>query len=138
YEYQPQILHAKLILIGDIVYAGSANLDTRSLHINYELLVRLANRGVAVEARDIFTADLKHCVQIDRRTWRSSRTLWARLKGRWAYFILAQLDPFLARQQLKLMNDESRSKELAHFPAENSSRHEQAGGQQNHSRDAQG
>ncbi len=27
YEYQPQILHAKLIIIDDIVYAGSSNLD---------------------------------------------------------------------------------------------------------------
>ncbi|HTA95811.1 MAG TPA: phospholipase D-like domain-containing protein, partial [Verrucomicrobiae bacterium] len=40
YEYQPQILHAKMIIVDDIVYLGSANLDTRSLHINYELMIR--------------------------------------------------------------------------------------------------
>ncbi|HON07989.1 MAG TPA: phospholipase D-like domain-containing protein, partial [Verrucomicrobiota bacterium] len=29
YEYQPQILHAKLMVVDDILYIGSANLDTR-------------------------------------------------------------------------------------------------------------
>src|SRR5690348_14345773 len=33
YEYEPQILHAKMFVIDDVVYAGSANLDTRSLHL---------------------------------------------------------------------------------------------------------
>ena len=41
YEYQPQVLHAKLILMDDIVYVGSCNLDRRSLDINFELLLRL-------------------------------------------------------------------------------------------------
>jgi len=41
YEYQPQILHTKLVIVDAIVYAGSSNLDTRSLNINYELLARL-------------------------------------------------------------------------------------------------
>ena len=40
HEYQPQILHAKLIIADDIVYVGSANLDPRSLDINYELMIR--------------------------------------------------------------------------------------------------
>ena len=101
YEYQPQILHAKLIIIDDIVYAGSANLDVRSLQMNYELLVRLTNPRLAQEAREIFKADLAHCVQIQLARWRRERTLWAKLKSHWAYFILARLDPFLARQQLK-------------------------------------
>src|SRR5207249_10237902 len=32
-EYQPQVLHAKLFIIDDVVYVGSANLDQRSLNI---------------------------------------------------------------------------------------------------------
>ena len=97
YEYQPQILHAKLILLDDVVYAGSANLDARSLRINYELLVRISNRDLADEARTIFTEDLKHCRQIDPAAWRKSRNLWQKLMERWAYLILARIDPFLAR-----------------------------------------
>ncbi len=103
YEYQPQILHAKLFVIDDVVYVGSANLDTRSLGINYELLVRIADPKLAAEARAIFEADLKHCRKIERRTWRKSRSFWYRLKERWAYFILARLDPLVARMQVKAL-----------------------------------
>ena len=45
YEYQPQILHAKLIIVDGIVYTGSSNLDVRSLRINYELMIRFADAG---------------------------------------------------------------------------------------------
>jgi cardiolipin synthase A/B len=101
YEYQPQILHAKMFILDDVVYAGSANLDTRSLRINYELLVRIADRQLAIEARRIFGADLQHCRRIDAESWRKSRTLWGKLKEDWAYFLLVRLDPYLARRQLK-------------------------------------
>ena len=103
YEYEPQILHAKLFIVDDTVYAGSANLDVRSLRINYELLVRVTDRDLAEGAREMFDDDLKHCRKIDRRTWRKSRTLWGKLKERWAYFFLARVDPFIARQELKLL-----------------------------------
>ena len=100
YEYQPQILHAKLVLIDDIAYVGSANLDTRSLHINYELSLRLANERVAAGGRQLFAENLPHCQRIQRETWRASRTFWNKLVERWAYFLLARMDLFLARRQL--------------------------------------
>ena len=59
YEYQPQVLHGKMIIIDDAVYVGSANLDTRSLHINYELSLRLENPSLAEAARQEFAAALK-------------------------------------------------------------------------------
>src|SRR5438093_8528029 len=58
YEYQPQILHTKLVIVDAIVYAGSSNLDTRSLNINYELLVRLKDARLGAEAREIFDQHL--------------------------------------------------------------------------------
>lgn len=100
YEYQPQILHAKLVLIDDLAYVGSANLDTRSLHINYELTLRLRNERVAEGGRRVFAANLAHCKRITRADWQASQTFWTRLKQRWAYFILARLDLYLARRQL--------------------------------------
>src|SRR5687767_550782 len=99
YEFQPQILHSKLIVIDDVVYVGSANLDTRSLWINYELVVSLKDPLVASQARAIFEEDLKHSRRIDPATWRKSRSFWAKLKESWAYFILARVDPYMARQQ---------------------------------------
>jgi cardiolipin synthase A/B len=101
YEYQPQILHAKLIVIDDkIVYAGSANLDIRSLHLNYELLLRMENRRIAREAGEIFARDLRHAKQIELVAWRKARTFWARLKSRFAHFVFGRLDPYLANRQL--------------------------------------
>ena len=36
----PQMLHAKLVVIDDqIALAGSANIDSRSLFLNYELMI---------------------------------------------------------------------------------------------------
>lgn len=101
YEYQPQILHAKLVVIDDAVYAGSANLDTRSLSINYEVLARVRDAGLAAEAAAVFDADLKHCRRITRAGWRRSRTWWTRLRERFAYVVLAKLDLLLVRWQMK-------------------------------------
>lgn len=99
YEYQPQILHAKLILIDDIVYVGSANLDQRSLNINYELLVRLQHPETAAQARELFDASRGHSIQITRESWRKARSWWSRLQQHWAYFLLVRVDPFLAHRQ---------------------------------------
>jgi cardiolipin synthase A/B len=101
FEYQPQVLHAKMFIVDNAVYVGSSNLDARSLQINYELVVRLAEPRLAAEARELFGDILSHSHRIDPITWRRSRTFWNRLRERWAYLILARLDPLLARWQLK-------------------------------------
>jgi cardiolipin synthase len=99
YEYEPQILHAKMIVVDDLVYAGSANLDARSLSINYEVLVRVPGRELAAEARAIFEQDLKHCRRIDRKEYRKTRNPWQLLIERCAFFILARIDPYIAHRQ---------------------------------------
>jgi cardiolipin synthase len=101
YEYQPQILHAKLFLIDGIVYAGSANLDTRGMNINYELLVRLSDPALARRGAEIFQRDLALCRRIELASWRKARTLLDRIKARLARFILARVDPYVARRQWK-------------------------------------
>ena len=99
YEYEPQILHAKVVVADDVVYAGSANLDARSLSINYEVIARIPNHALAEEARQIFTGDLKHCRRIDRKEFRKARKIWENILERWAFFLLARADPYLARRQ---------------------------------------
>ncbi len=105
YEYEPQILHAKLFIVDEAVYTGSSNLDTRSLQINYELMVRFADQEVAGRARGIFADTLKHCRRVTREEWRQSRTFWQRLKQRWAYFLLNRIDPYVARRQWRRLPD---------------------------------
>jgi len=105
YEYQPQILHAKLIVVDDVVYVGSSNLDQRSLRINYELMIRFENREMAEQARGIFAEDLKHCQPVTAEEWRKSHTAWRRLKRRTAYWLLVRIDPILARRQWRGLSD---------------------------------
>ena len=105
YEYEPQVLHAKLIIADNAVYAGSANLDHRSLNINYELMARIEDPAAAAQARGIFQESLLHSQRITLEAWVRSGTVWRRLKEHWAYFLLARIDPFLARRQWRARAD---------------------------------
>ncbi len=105
YEYQPQVLHAKLIIADEAVYVGSANLDQRSLNINYELMIRFEQKEMAEQARTIFGRTRMQCRQITLEQWRGSRTIWRRLKQRWAYWLLVRIDPTLALRQWQGLPD---------------------------------
>ncbi|MEO8315165.1 MAG: phospholipase D-like domain-containing protein [Pseudomonadota bacterium] len=98
HEYQPQILHAKVVIIDDVLYAGSCNLDRRSLQINHELLLRLEWPELAADARQWFGACLQHAPAVKPQEWRKARTLWRRLRSRVAYQLLGRLDPLIARR----------------------------------------
>ncbi len=103
WEYQPQILHAKIIVIDDNVYVGSSNLDTRSLQINYELMLRVKDTKLAGEARQIITDDLRHSLPVSRDSWRARQTIWSRLRQQWAHFLFTRVDMYFARRQMKLL-----------------------------------
>jgi cardiolipin synthase len=105
FEYEPQILHAKLIVIDDVVYVGSANLDQRSLQINYELMIRFQHGAFADQAREVFESMRHHCREVSKESWRRSQSLWRRIKQRWAYLILVRLDPYVARRQWRDLPD---------------------------------
>lgn len=100
FEYEAQILHSKLIIADNVVYIGSANLDTRSLNINYELLVRIDDPVLADQARNIFKNYLPHCREISRKTWRTERSLWEKVLEQVSNFILARIDTYFASRQL--------------------------------------
>jgi cardiolipin synthase len=101
YEYQPQILHTKLYLVDDTAYVGSANLDPRSLRINYELVVRFTRPALVNRARESFAETLAYCRRVELTPWCAARTGWQRLQQHWAHFILARLDPWVAGWQYR-------------------------------------
>jgi cardiolipin synthase A/B len=101
YEYQPQVLHAKLLVIDDTVYIGSCNLDRRSLNINYELLLRLEWPQLAAQAGALFAASLAHSRAVPAAQWRMRRRWWERWRSRVAYWLLTRVDPLLARRPLR-------------------------------------
>ena len=101
FEYQPQIMHAKLFIMDDTVYIGSCNLDRRSLNINYELLLRLEWPELAALGRELFADALAHSTPVAEALWSANRSWWARLRARAAYWLLTRIDPLLARRPLR-------------------------------------
>jgi cardiolipin synthase len=98
YEYQPQILHAKLIVSDGVTYAGSSNLDVRSLNLNYELMLRFEDETVAAGANEIFEKMLHHSRRIEPG-WFKTQSWWQRWQYRWAHFLVARIDPLVALRQ---------------------------------------
>ena len=101
FEYQPQVLHAKLLVMDNIVYVGSCNLDRRSLNINYELLLRLDWPTLATQARALIAASLAHSRLVPAAQWQARRHWWERWRSRIAYWLLTRVDPLLARRPLR-------------------------------------
>jgi len=103
YEYQPQFLHAKLIIIDGITYVGSSNFDIRSLNLNYELMMRFEDKGITATAQELFLRALDNSKQIELCHWRKTQTLWRSCKNYWMHFLLTRIDPFIALWHLALM-----------------------------------
>lgn len=102
FEYLPQVLHAKTLVLDDIVYVGSANLDPRSLRLNFEIMLRVHDAELAAQARAQFERDLRHSHAIAARPL--SRSVWAlacRACQRLTYLFFSRLDPWIAREQLR-------------------------------------
>jgi cardiolipin synthase len=71
YEYSPGMLHAKYMIIDNTVACiGSANMDVRSLYLNYEVTAMFYDRGVVESLAQVFLDDLSN----GRRVERSERT----------------------------------------------------------------
>jgi cardiolipin synthase len=101
HEYQPQILHAKMIICDNNVYLGSSNLDIRSLNLNYELMLRLQSKTVAAQARENFKCCLVQCKQIEPHAWQGLQSFWQRLHFYWSHFLLSRIDPFVSLRQFR-------------------------------------
>jgi len=101
HRYRPQIVHGKAMLLDDVVYVGSSNLDVRSLLINYELLLRLPSAALAARLRAEFETDRQHADTLDPVRWRHGRRWWQSLRSYLAYQLLARLDPYLATRSLR-------------------------------------
>jgi cardiolipin synthase A/B len=104
FEYQPQVLHAKLLVMDDTVFVGSCNLDRRSLHINFELLLRLEWPELAADARQWYDEALAHARPLQRVSWSAGRTVARRLWAWVAYLLLSRVDPLIARRRFRAIS----------------------------------
>lgn len=98
HEYLKQRLHAKLLVIDDIAYIGSANFDVRSLYLNLEVMLRVEDEAFARHIRSTIDGDIEDSVPIDRTRYREMSNWWRKIKWTIAYFIVAVLDFNVARR----------------------------------------
>ena len=62
YRYQPGFLHQKVFLIDDAVSCiGTANLDNRSMRLNFEVTMLLVDEAFAKQVENMLLEDLKNC-----------------------------------------------------------------------------
>lgn len=87
YEYQPSMMHAKLILIDNHwVSFGSANFDPRSFFQNDELNFSLSDRQFAQRIEQFLLEAFFHSRILSFKSWQQ-RFWWQRLSGRfWLLF----------------------------------------------------
>lgn len=81
-EYQPTMLHAKVLIADDVAVCGSANLNMRSLHQDDEVVVvahdgELADELVAHMQEDLAGAERMDPSRFERRAWHHRVAEWA-------------------------------------------------------------
>ena len=111
YEYQPQPLHMKLIVIDDISYIGSATLDVRSLFINLEIMLRIDDAAVADYLREYITAMTAQSEQQTPQLHRRHSGYFARFKWGFAYILVNVIDYSVGRRiKFSLLRNRLRNK----------------------------
>ncbi|MGB7405730.1 MAG: phosphatidylserine/phosphatidylglycerophosphate/cardiolipin synthase family protein [Pacificimonas sp.] len=97
FEYQPRMLHTKLMVTDDAVYIGSGNFDVRSLYINMEIMLRVERPEFRKQVAALFEDELEDCKPITmdelkaRGRWHN-RFLWGA-----AYWVMVTVDASLSR-----------------------------------------
>ncbi|MDZ7827752.1 MAG: phospholipase D-like domain-containing protein [Gammaproteobacteria bacterium] len=75
HEYQPRVLHAKTLVVDrDWSTVGTANLDYRSLFINFELNLAAECRSLNAILASQFEQDLEESIEVRKEPW--SRRPW--------------------------------------------------------------
>jgi cardiolipin synthase len=66
FEYCGRMIHAKTMVVDDeLAVVGTANLDNRSFHLNFEVIAAIYDRGVVEQLARLFEEDLKSCEPVD-------------------------------------------------------------------------
>lgn len=90
--YQPGFHHTKVIMVdGRFCTVGSANLDARSLRMDYEENAVIIDAHTTKELDNLFERDKRESVYLTEEVWDEFRTPWQKLRG-WFAHLLA---PFL-------------------------------------------
>jgi cardiolipin synthase A/B len=91
FEYQPRMLHAKMVICDDWVSIGSANLDRWNFKWNLEANQEILNRSFANLAALRLERDFADSNELERRQW-AQRNRVDRLFEQWAGWIDRMLE----------------------------------------------
>jgi cardiolipin synthase len=90
FEFQPSMMHAKTVLADDAwSIVGSANMDERSMELNEENVVGIADRDFARAIAEGVEGDVARSKEVDLEQWRR-RPVWQRALERIAKGLIEQ------------------------------------------------
>ena len=90
FEYQPAMMHAKTLVVDDRwSVVGSANLDERSMELDAENVVGIADEGFARAVAEGLEADFARSREVKLEEWRR-RPLWQRALEALAKILIEQ------------------------------------------------
>ncbi len=98
FEYCPTKLHTKLVVFDDVVHVGSSNFDIRSLYLNLEMMLRVADPAFATMMRVYFEGELQDSLQITPELQRKRGTLAHRIKWALSFFLVTTGDYTVTRR----------------------------------------
>jgi cardiolipin synthase len=98
WEFAPDKLHMKLIVLDDAVYLGSANFDMRSLYLNLEIVLRIEDRALADRLRAFVTDHLPASQAITREVHRQQAGWFNRMRWTVSWFLVSVLDYTVSRR----------------------------------------
>ncbi|MEO6433594.1 MAG: phosphatidylserine/phosphatidylglycerophosphate/cardiolipin synthase family protein [Sphingomicrobium sp.] len=98
YEYQATKLHTKLVVFDDVAHIGSSNFDFRSLYLNLEMMLRVADPEFASMMRLYFEGELQDSLAITPALHRQRATLWRRIKWALSFFLVTSGDYTVTRR----------------------------------------
>ncbi len=88
-EFQPSMLHCKVVITDDACIVGSANVNGRSMEQDDELIAVIHDAAVTGILADHFLEDLERAEAIEEHRWVDRPLVW-RLRDR----VLAKVQPF--------------------------------------------
>ncbi len=97
-EFQPCKLHMKLLVVDDVTYFGSANLDMRSVRLNLELMVRVEDAALAEKMREVIAHLAEFSEPVTRAEHRRRSTLFNQMRWRLGWFLVSVLDYTVTRR----------------------------------------
>ncbi len=97
-EYQPSKLHMKLIVMDDVTYVGSANLDMRSVRLNLEHMLRIDDADFAEAMRGLIDNLENQSKPITAESHRRHASWFNRCRWKLALWLVSVVDYTIARR----------------------------------------